>query len=130
MTRATRRRHDVAYLCFLPAVLVALLVTALALVPLSTGTAGGLGLLVLVPLSLVALAALPMGLYLALRHRHDRALLTLALATLALLALVMTEAGAPAWRNAATAAYVVLALVIELSWLSRRRAGVRQEPEP
>ena len=105
-----------AFAGYLPAGLFALALGVANLVPMDTGTAGGVGLLVLVPLALLSLVTLPRAAWASWKHREDGLLLSLAYSTVAALAILLIPV--PAWlKNVlllAYAAWVGIACVLAL----------------
>lgn len=124
MTAAERRKHDIAYGCFLAPGAVSLIAAIAGAIPMDSGTAGGIGFLVLIPLAMVALVAVPVGVFYSIVFRRDGVLLLLSILTIFMLAEVVTEAGSVEFYNATGLVYGILVLVLEASWflLRRRRA--------
>ena len=116
-----RRRHDRAYLCFLPPGLVYLIAGIASLVPLDSGEAGGIGFLVLIPLSLLSLVAVPVGIYYTLSFRRDWILLFLAIATILMLVQLFAEVGPVRLRNLLGLVYGIAVVVGAGSWFLYRR---------
>ncbi len=94
-TRSPRRKHDLAYACFLPPVIVSLIAAAGTVIPTNTGVAGGIGFLILIPLTLLALVSM--------------------------VAKIVTEAGSVAFYNATAWVYAGLGTILEASWFLVRR---------
>ncbi len=128
MTAAQRSKHDIAYVCFIPPGLVSLVAALARAIPMSSGTAGGIGFLVLIPLSLLALISIPIGIYLSIVLRRDVMLPLLSVLTILMLAEVVTEAGTVAFYNASSKIYGLLNLFCQATWfLFRRRRPVTTE---
>jgi hypothetical protein len=119
-----RRKHDIAYACFLAPGVVSLIASMAPYVPMDTGTAGGIGFLVLIPLSMVALATVPIGVFYSIMFWRDAALPILSILTILMLAQVIAEAGPVTPRNVMGLVYGVIVLILEASWflVRRRRA--------
>ncbi|HEU0223963.1 MAG TPA: hypothetical protein VFR29_00845 [Steroidobacteraceae bacterium] len=122
--RSPRFLHGLAYGCFLPPGIAAFVSALPAVIPMGTGTAGGIGFLLLIPLALLSLASVPYGLYLAFRFRGDLVLLAVAAATVAMLVMMFTEPGTPRQQNFFFGAYGAFILVAVASWLLWRRKRV------
>ncbi len=119
------RKHDIAYACFIPPGLVSLIGSIAAYVPMSTGTAGGIGLLVLVPLTMLALGTVPIGLYYSVLLRKDAALPLLSILTVLRFALIVTDVG-PAWAyNLSGVAYGLVVVGLVAFWFLWRRRAFR-----
>ncbi|MBX3703643.1 MAG: hypothetical protein KF822_07710 [Steroidobacteraceae bacterium] len=121
MVRSPRFVHGLAYACFLPPGIAAFVAALPAVIPMGTGTAGGIGFLVLIPLALLSLASIPYGLYLAFRLRRDAWLPALAAATVAMLVVMFTEPGTPRQQNLFFGGYGAFALVAVAGWFLWRR---------
>lgn len=116
-----RSEHDLAYLCFLPPTIVSLISAVGTFVPMSDGTAGGIGFLVLIPLSLASVLSVPIGIVLSVLFRKDLALPLLSILTIVLVVEVFSEAGPPAFRNGVTWAHGIGATLVVGSWFLVRR---------
>jgi hypothetical protein len=123
-TAARRRAHDLTYACFLPLGLVGLVSGVASLLPLDSGTAGGIGLLLLVPLALMSMVTAPIGVYRTLGFRHDAALWTLSLITVLMVVQLFAELGPVQVQNLVWLGYGVLVFLLQASWflVRRRRA--------
>ncbi len=115
------RKHDLAYAAFLPPAILGIISGIASLVPMNTGTAGGIGLLLLVPLALAALVSVPFGLYSAMALRRDAALVALAVATVLMLIQLFAELGSVKFQNALWPIYGALVLALEALWFLFRR---------
>ncbi|NHN38991.1 hypothetical protein G8764_16905 [Pseudomaricurvus alcaniphilus] len=116
-----KRKHDIAYACFIPPGLVYLIGGIAPYLAMDTGTAGGVGFLILIPLALAALTSVPLGLYYSLPFWRDRVLVFLAVITLIMLVQLFAEWGPVKFRNLAGLLYGVTVLLIEASWFLLRR---------
>jgi hypothetical protein len=123
VTAAQRRKHDLAYACFL----VPGAISLASAIPMGGEAAGALGFMVLVPLALLALVTIPIGIFYSAVLWRDGVLPCLSILTVLLIVEVMTESGSVAFYNAATGpVYGMLVLVLEASWfLWRRRRAVQ-----
>ena len=119
--RSSRNRHDVAYACFLPPLILSLISTVGTVIPMSTGVAGGVGFLLLVPLAFLAIVSVPIGIYLSLVLRKDIVLPLLSVLTILRVAQVLTEAGSVAFSNATGSVYGVVGAGLVASWFLVRR---------
>ena len=114
-------KHDLAYACFLPPGLVSLISAVSTVIPMSSGTAGGIGFLVLIPLSLAALVSIPAGIYLSIVLRNDIFLPLLSILTILRLVEIVTEAGSVWFYNATGWVYGIVLMIVEASWFLVRR---------
>ena len=121
VTKSPRNRHDLAYACFLPPVIVSLISALSTVIPMSTGAAGGIGFLVLIPLTLLALVSVPTGIYLSFVLRKDVVLPVLSVLTILIVVEVITEAGSATVYNATAFVYGVLGTILIGSWFLVRR---------
>ncbi len=120
-TNSDRHKHDIAYLCFIPPGLVFLAGSLAAYVPMSTGTAGGIGFLVLIPLTLASLYTVPKGMYFAVSHRRDFVLIFLSVTTILMVVQLILELGSVGARNATGLVYGAAVLLSVGSWFFIRR---------
>lgn len=119
--KSPNKKHDLAYACFLPPVIVSLISAVGTVIPMSTGVAGGIGFLVLIPLTLLALVSVPTGIYLSFVLREDIVLPLLSVLTILMVVEVVTEAGSVAFYNATAWVYGVLGTILVASWFLVRR---------
>lgn len=108
--------HNLAYLCFLPPALLGTLSGLSTIIPMDTGTAGGVGFLILIPLALVALASVPSGVILSLRFRGDYALLILSFLTILFVLEMFIEAGSVKFYNIVSLIYGITVISVLVSW--------------
>ena len=122
MTPVQRRRHDLAYACFLFPFAISAVVAIGSVVPVDDATVAGLGFMVLMPLALIALIRVPIGIYFSFVLWRDGVLPALSILTIPLVVEVMTDAGSVSFYNATTGPiYASLAVVLEASWFLWRR---------
>ncbi|MBR9910652.1 MAG: hypothetical protein GYB33_09925 [Gammaproteobacteria bacterium] len=119
-----KRKHDIAYACFIPPGLVYLIGGIAPYLAMDTGTAGGVGFLILIPLALAVLASVPLGLYYSLLFWRDRVLVFLAVITLIMLVQLFAELGSVKFRNLVGLLYGVTVLLIETNWFLMRRGRI------
>ena len=113
--------HHLAYLCFLPPTILSLISGLLKLIPVETGTAGGIGFLVLIPLTLLSIVSIPVGMALSVRYRRDYTLLILSFLTVLYLVEFATEAGTVKFYNSILSLYGLLNSLILVWWFLFRR---------
>ena len=123
-TKSPSNKHDLAYACFLPPVIVSLISAVGTIIPTNTGVAGLIGFLVLIPLGLLAFVSVPAGVYLSIVLRKDKALPLLSVLTILMIAEVITEAGSVAFYNATAWVYGVLGAILVAGWYFVRRPRV------
>lgn len=119
--KSSTSKHDLAYACFLPPVIVNLISAIGTVIPMNTGVAGGIGFLVLIPMTMLALVSVPTGIYLSLVLRKDIILPLLSVLTILMVVEVITEAGSVAFYNATAWVYGVLGAILVASWFLVRR---------
>ena len=120
------KKHDRAYLSFIPPAILGFALFVANMVPMGTGTAGGVGFLVLIPLSLLSLMTVPRGIWHALSFFRDRWLVVLALATVLVVVAVFADFDSPAVTNLLIGTYSLYAVMCIGSWfLFRRRVHVK-----
>jgi hypothetical protein len=115
----TKRRHDMAYACFLPPGLLGLISSGAAFVPMDTGTAGGIGFLILIPLGLGTFVSVPLGIYYSAAHWKDYALGVLVITTILMLVQMFAEIGPVRIQNLLWLGYGVLVVTIEAAHRSQ-----------
>lgn len=124
LTRGGQRRPDLAYGSFLFCGLSALSIRVMSMIPMDSGTAGGLGFLVAIPLFFASLAAMVSGIVLSVRLWQDRLLLALSGLSVLYIVQFMTEFGSTAFSNSVPVVYGVVACVSSGVWflvLRRKR---------
>jgi hypothetical protein len=112
----TRLRYDVAYGCFFFCGVVALLISTISVIPMDTGTSGGLGFMVLIPLSIASLVAMVIGISYTIRFRQHRPLVVLSLFSVLFVAEVVTEYGSVKFYNAVSTLYGLTTCGFSLAW--------------
>jgi hypothetical protein len=121
-----KRKHDIAYSCFLVPWAVCLIA---ATVPTDIGT---VGFLVVMPLTLASLAAIPLGVFYSIKFWRDGGLPVLAVLTIMMIALVLTatydqlasgrmEDSFGARYGMLLAIIGILVVILEGSWFLLRR---------
>ena len=120
-TKSPASKHDLAYACFLPPVIVSLISAASTVIPMSSGVAGGIGFLVLIPLTLLALMSMPIGIYFSIVFRKDIFLPILSALTIFMVVEVITEAGSATFYNAIAWIYGISGMILIASWFLVRR---------
>ena len=129
MTVAQRRKHDIAYACFLAPAVAAAAAAIGSAIPMDSGAAGGFGFFVLVPLALVGLITAPIGIYFSGLLWRDGILPCISVLTILLVVEAMTEAGSVSFYNATTGpVYALAVLGLEASWFLWRRWHAVQSP--
>lgn len=126
MVKGSRSEYDLAYGCFLLCGLTALVISAMSVIPMDPGSAGGLGILVAVPLFLVSLAAMVSGLLLSVRLWKDWSLRILSGMSILFLVEFLFEYGSAGFYNAVTGLYGVGVVAISGAWF----VGVRKRRFP
>ena len=122
--KGRRSEYDRAYGYFLFCGFTALFISGMSAIPMTSGTAGGLGFLVAIPLFLASLAAMVGGMVLTVRLWNDWFLVSLSGMSLLFLAEIITEYGTTAFYNAVPVVYGVGVVAISGVWflvLRRRR---------
>lgn len=122
--RDARRKHDVAYACFLVPGLFCLINGIASHVTMDTGTAGGIGFLVLIPLALASVFAVPAGIINAVPFRQDPLLMLLVAATALMIVQFFAEVGSVPVRNLVGLLYGIIVIGIEAVWFLYRRNRV------
>jgi len=115
------RKHDLAYLCFLPPAIVSLISAAGTIMPINNGIAGGAGMLILIPLSIISMASIPIGIFLSVLYRRDIVLPVLSILTMLLLAELVSETGSATFYNASVWVYGMLVILLEIRWFLKKR---------
>jgi hypothetical protein len=112
---------NIAYGSFLFCGVVVLLTAIISLIPMSAGTAGGIGFLVLIPLSVLSITALLIGIWYAVRLRHNIPLIMLAILSILFVVEVITEFGSPLFYNSVNWIYGLIAIFLPLWWFFIKR---------
>ena len=100
------------------------MISAMSVIPMGSGMAGGLGFLVAIPLFLVSLAAMLVGIVQSLRFWKEWSLVILTGMSILFIAELVTEYGSTAFYNAVPIVYGVGVVAISGVWflvLRRRR---------
>ena len=117
----SQKSYDFAYGCFLFCGAVIFLTTVIGLIPMSTGTAGGIGFLILIPLSVVTIIVLFIGLWRVIVLQKQIALTVLAGISVLFVAEIVTEFGSPLFYNVANWTYGSIAILLPLRWFFIKR---------
>jgi len=115
------KSYDFTYGCFLFCGVIVLLTAVISLIPMNTGTAGGIGFFVLIPLSVVTIIVLFIGLWRALILQKQIALTVLAGISVLFVAEIMTEFGSPLFYNIVNWTYGSIAILLPLRWFFIKR---------
>ena len=117
----SQKSYDFAYGCFLFCGVVVFLTAVIGLIPMSTGTAGGIGFLILIPLSVVTIIVLFVGLWRTIVLQKQIALTVLAGISILFVAEIMTEFGSPLFYNVVNWTYGSITILLALRWFFIKR---------
>ena len=115
------KSYDIAYGSFLFCGVVVFLIAITSLIPMSSGTAGGIGFLIFVPLSVVTIVVLFIGLWHTVVLQKQMALTVLAVMSVLFVVETMTEFGSPYFYNSVNWIYGSIAILLPLRWFFIKR---------
>ena len=114
----SKRKHDIAYSCFLVPAALCLIVAIADAVAMNDANAALMGFFVLIPLTLVALVATLIGVFYSIVFWRDGVLPMLSFLTLIMIMVVLLEVGKIELYGLL---YGILVIVLEASWFLKRR---------